>query len=213
MILVIPEAVEIPAGEYFVNDSDKKILETENFKISKNLVTNSDFYQFIDDTTNHKRFPFHEKIRELAHFDDFPVVNLSWFEATEFCKWLSAKTNLTIDLPSERQWERAARGFNGSLYPWGEFYEPNRSPSLDAQSMSASPIGSFPEGVSTFGVLDLVGNVWQWTKDQNEFGEVTLKGGSWLDAAWGLRTNRSLLADPNLATNTTGFRFVINERN
>lgn len=211
MITVLPESVLIPTGNYFINDSEEKILETDSFKISKNLVTNSDFYHFIDDTTRHQDFPIHEKQREISHFDDFPVVNIAWSVAIDFCEWMSVKTNLKIFLPTERQWERAARGFDGALYPWGDFYEPTRSPSLDAQSMSASPVGNFPKGASSFGVLDLVGNVWQWTSDKNEFGEVILKGGSWLDAAWGLRTNRSLLADPNLATNTTGFRFVINE--
>ncbi len=212
MITVIPEALLIPAGSYFISDSDQKQEEPTEFRISKNLITNSDFYQYVDDTSSHKKFPLHEQIREISHFDDFPVVNLDWYQVLNYCKWLGEKTSLNIDLPTERQWERAARGFDGSLYPWGDFYEPERSPSLDAQSMSAVPIGSYLTGASQFGVLDLTGNVWQWTKDKTQSEEIVLKGGCWLDAAWGLRTNRFLLADPNLATNTTGFRFVINER-
>jgi formylglycine-generating enzyme required for sulfatase activity len=212
MILVIPETLQIPAGDYFTNDAEQNIYELADFRISKNLTTNSDFYQFIDDTTSHKEFSYHEKIREISHFDDFPVINITWYQALDFCQWLSDKSDLNIDLPTERQWERAARGFDGLLYPWGEFYEPNRSPSLDAQSMSASPIAAYPEGASPFGVLDMCGNVWQWTNTKTDSEEIKLKGGCWMDSGWGVRANRYLLADPKLATNNTGFRFVINER-
>jgi toxoflavin biosynthesis protein ToxD len=212
MILVIPETIQIPSGSYFLPEGDQKTLEVENFRISKDLITNADFYQFIDDTASHKKYSYHEKIREISHFDDFPAVNITWQQALDFCQWLSVKSDLNIDLPTERQWERAARGFDGLLYPWGEFYEPNRSPSLDAQSMSAAPVGTYPEGASPFGVLDMCGNVWQWTKTKNDSQEIKLKGGCWMDSGWGLRTNRYLLADPKLATNNTGFRFVINER-
>ena len=100
MITVLAESVLIPIGEYFMNDSEEKVLETESFKISKNLVTNSDFYHFIDDANRHQDFPIHEKLREVSHFDDFPVVNITWSVAIDFCEWMSAKTGLSITLPT-----------------------------------------------------------------------------------------------------------------
>jgi formylglycine-generating enzyme required for sulfatase activity len=213
MLRILQEMIEIPVGLYLTSDNEQPQKLEHNFQISKNLVTNLDFNEYLNSTGKQKMFPVHQKMSEVDYFDDFPVVNLNWFDAIDYCDWLSKEINLQITLPSELQWEQAARGSDGRIYPWGEFYEPNRSPSLDAQSMSPSPVGTYPAGASEFGVLDMCGNVWQWTNTKTDSEEIKLKGGCWMDSGWGVRANRHLLADPKLATNNTGFRFVINGGN
>ena len=88
-------------------------------------------------------------------------------------------------------------------------FEPGRCLSLDEHSPGPIPVGSFESGASPCGALDMVGLVWQWTETLEASGEAVLKGGSWMDAAWGLRNNRFLLSDPDRRAFNTGFRICI----
>jgi formylglycine-generating enzyme required for sulfatase activity len=105
--------------------------------------------------------------------DDHPVVQVSWEDAAAYCAWAGGQ------LPTEAQWELAARGTDGRLWPWGDTYEGNRGSFCDASCpvkrwnhdsyndgyALTSPVGSFPSGASPYGALDMAGNVWEWVAD------------------------------------------------
>jgi len=98
-----------------------------------------------------------------------PVVGVCWYEARAYCTWLSAQTGLAFSLPTETQWEAAARGAQASVYPWGDDFEPTRANTSDSHLRRTSPVGAFVTGDSPGGVADLAGNVAEWTNSL--FGE------------------------------------------
>jgi formylglycine-generating enzyme required for sulfatase activity len=138
-----------------------------------------------------------------------PVVGVSWYEAVAFCRWLTEqlreKSELdhkhVISLPTEPQWEKAARGTDGRIYPWGDDPDPDRANYDDTGVGATSAVGCFPRGASPYGVLDLSGNVWEWclTKWENQYHDYVqddnlegdsrrvLRGGSFDDATGVLR--------------------------
>ena len=99
--------------------------------------------------------------KAAAPGDDYPVVSVSWDEATEYCR------RYGLALPTEAQWEYAARGPEGRKYPWGDAWDDHKCCNAANQGPTEStfPVGSFPEGVSWCGALDMAGNVWQWCQD------------------------------------------------
>ncbi len=92
-----------------------------------------------------------------------PVVDVSWEEANIFARWVSAESGITWSLPTEAQWEKAARGTDGRQYPWGNTFDPTRCNVRQAGRTGTTPVGSYPDGASPFGILDMAGNVWEWT--------------------------------------------------
>ncbi len=94
---------------------------------------------------------------------DHPVVNVRWEDAQACCAWLRAVTGVPFRLPSEAEWEHAARGSDGRSFPWGEGFEPAWANTREANQGATTPVGAFPAGASPYGVRDLAGNVWEWT--------------------------------------------------
>jgi len=116
--------------------------------------------------------------------EDHPVVSVSWNDAVEYCKWLSKKTGLYFKLPTAAQWEKGARGTDGRKFPWGNDkpdgtkanyadinywnkYKNARQPDKNINDgyTETSPVGSYPEGASHYGLMDMAGNVWEWCFD------------------------------------------------
>lgn len=95
-----------------------------------------------------------------------PITGVSWYEALAFCHWLSAETGDPIHLPSEVQWERAARHTDGRLYPWGDDFAVPRCNMRDSGIAQPSPVGLFPTGHAACGAAELAGNVWEWCATQ-----------------------------------------------
>ncbi|MEI7832633.1 MAG: formylglycine-generating enzyme family protein [bacterium] len=94
--------------------------------------------------------------------DTHPIVNVSWFDAKAYADWAGAA------LPTEAQWEKTARGGDGRLYPWGNVWAVGKLQCSNAQLGDAkrtAPVGSFPDGASPYGVMDMAGNVWEWCAD------------------------------------------------
>lgn len=95
-----------------------------------------------------------------------PVVNISWDEATAFCMWLSQETGVIFRLPTEAEWEKAARGADGSIYPWGNQWEAGRA-NAGEESPDTTAVGQYsPDGDSPYSVSDMSGNVWEWCADR-----------------------------------------------
>jgi formylglycine-generating enzyme required for sulfatase activity len=96
-----------------------------------------------------------------------PVVGVSWYMCRDFCRWLSAQAGLTIRLPSEAEWEAAARGGNARRYPWGNDWQDDHAATKEDQETRgtrwSTPVGCYPQGAAPGGALDMAGNVWEWT--------------------------------------------------
>jgi formylglycine-generating enzyme required for sulfatase activity len=95
---------------------------------------------------------------------DHPVVDVSWDEANDFCVWLRQQPGgRQFRLPTEAEWERAARGTDGRTFPWGEQFDPQRANTREHVAIGTTPVDSFPDGASPVGALGMAGNVWEWT--------------------------------------------------
>ncbi|MFE6735955.1 formylglycine-generating enzyme family protein [Microbacterium sp. NPDC057650] len=92
-----------------------------------------------------------------------PVFGVTWTDATEFCVWMTERLGHEVRLPTETEWERAARGDDDREFPWGDEYRPGLANLWDLGVGTTTAVGSFPEGASPFGVLDMAGNVDEWT--------------------------------------------------
>lgn len=118
--------------------------------------------------------------------DRHPVVLVNYEDAQAYAKWLSEKTGQYWRLPNEREWELAARGTDGRAYPWGNDFNPAKANTADIGPHDTLPVGSFPEGGSPFGVLDMAGQVYEWTSTPGEASRMTVKGGAWDDRGCGV---------------------------
>ncbi len=159
-----------------------------------------------------------------------PVVGVNWYEAIAFCAWLTEQLraageldpNDEITLPTESQWEKAARGTDGRLYPWGSKPEPELANSEETGLGSTTAVGCFPGGAGPYGVQDMSGNVWEWCRtkfeesyqdyrDDNTLEQYTsrvLRGGSFANEQDKCRCAARYNSDPNRRLRHFGFRVV-----
>jgi formylglycine-generating enzyme required for sulfatase activity len=96
--------------------------------------------------------------------DDHPVRYVTWHDALAYCRWLAEKTGVPVTLPSEAEWEKAARGTDGRIYPWGNDWDATRCNTGEGGKGDTTPVGAYPNGASPYGCLDMAGNVWEWTR-------------------------------------------------
>lgn len=197
--------VTVPAGDYIYGEDNQKIKIKQPFELSKYPVTNAQFAAFVDDGYQDETFwhPAGWKWRTAnsvtmpLHWDDLqwngatcPVVGISWWEADAFCRWAGVR------LPSEREWEAAARGPNGLVYPWDNKWKDGICNAKETALQQTSPVGIFPQSASSCGAHDMAGNVWEWCVDHynpaeqkdNNAGRV-LRGGSWRGRAGSCRSS------------------------
>jgi formylglycine-generating enzyme required for sulfatase activity len=209
--------VAIPAGPFLMgsSDEDEGALEDEKpqreirlaaFRIARVPVTNAQYQAFIDDggyadrwkpAWSDEGWSWKEDRTGPCDYDavfltpNHPRAGVTWYEAQAFCKWLSVKLESRVELPSEEQWEKAARGADGRIYPWGNGYDPARVNGYEAGIESTTAVGLFLSGASPYGVLDMSGNVWEWCADESKVAR-SLRGGSF---DRDLRLQRSALRD------------------
>ncbi|MCP5098578.1 MAG: SUMF1/EgtB/PvdO family nonheme iron enzyme [Chloroflexi bacterium] len=166
-----PEWVEIPAGKFMIGSNEGRedarpqhILYLDTYQIARVPVTNAQYLLFVK-ATNH-RVPYHWKDSlPPKGLESHPVINVSWHDAMAYCRWLSQAAGKNIVLPSEVEWEKAARGSEDArIYPWGDTFDRMQCNSKALGIGSSTPVGIFPNGASPYGVLDMTGNVWEWTR-------------------------------------------------
>ena len=214
---------EYPRHDVFVND----------FYIDKFELTNSRYLEFVK-ATNH-RVPQNPKnaTRNLWEGDtiteslaDRPVVNVDWADAQAYCQWAGKR------LPTEAEWEKAAKGTADRRFPWGNVEPTNKHLNFNQQwigEKTLMPVGSYELGKSPFGVYDMAGNVWEWVNDwydakyyekspaKNPTGPETgtkrvLRGSGWQNETPTVRIFTRVDSDPTIRNESTGFRCAMDAR-
>lgn len=201
----------------------------EAFSIARTLITNAQYAAFVEATGRAAPdvspevwqsygliHPF-ERTRRHAWSggklppgrESYPVVLVSHADARAYARWLSEQTGQTWRLPSEEEWEKPARGIDGRYFPWGDGFDPARLNSHDQGPFDTTPVGSFPDGASPFGLLDAAGQVFEWTATENRKGRYIVKGGSWDDKGCGVCRPAARHSRPaHLKHILIGFRLV-----
>ena len=157
------EGDEITTGGSDTNRPLKRSI-VENFSIAETEVTNAQYAEFIKDTGHQSPEGWNKEIFP-KDTDQFPVVNVSWKDAADYCEWLGKKLGMKVRLPSEAEWELAARGKELNKYPWGN--EWNKDAAISEETGGKiSAVKSFPINRSPFGAYDMAGNVWEWTDNK-----------------------------------------------
>ena len=175
------EWVEIPAGEFWMGDNNGldnekpcHLVELPTYWIAKTPITNAQYQKFVQ-ATGHSVPKHWENGKVPQGKENHPVVYVSWDDGMALAKWASEQTGQTILLPSEAEWEKAARGGlvlpNGQQnplpkrkYPWGEASDKSKCNTDESGIKTTTPVDKYPQGASPYGVLDLSGNVWEWTR-------------------------------------------------
>lgn len=250
--------VVIPAGTFLMGDDQEDDVEPQNeivlpeYQIGKFPVTNAEFREFVDAggydemrwwaktgwANKNKENWTEPRYWAEARFNkpNQPVVGVSWYECLAYSRWRSADSAQHYRLPTEAEWEKAARGTDGRYYPWGNYFEPERLNSAEGDQTvtSTTPVGIYSRGGSPYGCLDMAGNVWEWTgslwgKGQNEADynclnesgdgrenlEASddilrvLRGGSFFDNQYEARCAFRFRLNPDLGYPIIGFRVVV----
>ncbi len=200
----------IPPGEFIMgtgegsdNAGPAQNIFLDGYFIDRYEVTNEQ-YQLFDST--------HQYHPDLARH---PVVNVNWEQAQAYAAWLGKR------LPTEAEWEKAARGHDGKIYPWGNEFHQSRCNTEEAGLYHLTPVDKYEEGKSVFGVYDMIGNVLEWTGDRYapypwsryespDFDEhfIVLRGGSWLHTEQKITCSTRFYAPAQNKSNFIGFRCV-----
>jgi formylglycine-generating enzyme required for sulfatase activity len=168
------EMVTVPAGEFLYGQRWKRRVYLPEYALAKTPVTNAQYRAFVEATGY--RTPKHWKNGQIPKGrQDHPVVNVTGEDAQAFCEWAGCR------LPTEQEWEKGARGTDGRQYPWGDKWEKGRCNTHEARIGHTTPVGYYPSGASPYGLLDMVGNVWEWCANRRDEGskKLVLRGGSW----------------------------------
>ena len=227
----------VPSGEFTMgteamdaapNEHPTRQVALTRYYVSRYLITNADYEQFDR---------AHQSKRATGASDRHPVVYVSYLDAVKFCQWLSTRERRKYRLPTEAEWEYAAKGHDNRKYPWGNydgrgdlanFADRNTvfawsDREIDDGYPESSPVGAFPLGASPFGIEDMAGNVWEWCLDYYELYRPGAKtnprgpsggtkrvhrGGSWKSRFSSLRTTVRNSNVPGFSCNDLGFRIV-----
>jgi formylglycine-generating enzyme required for sulfatase activity/energy-coupling factor transporter ATP-binding protein EcfA2 len=189
-----------------------------DYRMARYPVTVAQFREYVEESGNEPSDP--DSLRGLANA---PVNLVSWHEAQAFCAWLTEwwrasgriEPGCSVALPSEAEWEKAARGTDGRVYPWGETFDPELANTRESGVRGVSTVGCFPGDASPYGCDEMSGNVWEWTRDSSEDSGASeesprvLRGGAdYLDASY-VRCAVRRRYDPTSRNWNIGFRVVL----
>ena len=194
--------VHIPASEFLMGD-EQRTIRVDTFRIDKYPVTNAQYKRFVE-ATDHPP-PGHwgggtYPAGKALH----PVVYVSWDDAVAYAEWAGKR------LPTEEEWEKAARGTAGREYPWGD-WEEGRCNTGETGIRDTTPVGQYsPGGDSPYGCADMAGNVWEWTLSLYEPGKPyrVVRGGSWFNDQENARCGARDWLGENHSYSSRGFRCV-----
>jgi len=221
--------VRVPAGEFLMGSDKGKDPDADDdeqpqhrlrlgeYWIGKYPVTNAQYKAFVDATGYAP--PEHWEGGQIpAGKENHPVVHVSWYEAVAFCEWAGLR------LPTEAEWEKAARGTDGRTYPWGNQAPDKQRCNFNRNIGDTTRVGQYPAGTSPYGCLDMAGNVWEWTSSMNrsypyraddgrENLEVArdriVRGGSWDDNQRLVRAADRSRNFPENKSDLVGFRCAL----
>lgn len=208
----------------------RRVCLTSSYYISEFEVTNKQFNDYV--TTTGVVIKQSDDCKEYSGQADQPVVCVRWDQAVAYATWMGCA------LPTEAQWEYAARGNSSVVYPWGNTYRVDRA-NVDDSNVAggkflrkAAQVGSYPNGASWIGAQDMIGNVWEWTADwyaedfyatrripdndptgPSDGGSRSIRGGSWIDSSDYVRAALRDLVDPSGRSAFVGLRLVCTEQN
>lgn len=230
---IVQQTMVIPGGLFIMgndqgaeNERPQHQFSLPDFRLARCAVTVLEYQRFLAAAqhpapSNNGIYWSEQMLTPYA-----PIVNLTWLDAVAYAVWLRRISGQAWRLPTEAEWEKAARSTDGRLYPWGNEFADSRC--VTSQRHLAGPLpvsrAAAKPGASEQGVLDLAGNVWEWTaslsvpypyqpggnrEDATNPGNRIKRGGSWHDGPEDARTTRRLPADPRLANAYTGFRLAL----
>jgi formylglycine-generating enzyme required for sulfatase activity len=217
------EWCHVPAGEFLMGSNnhhdDEQPQHRVNlpaFYIVKTPVTNAQYKRFVD--AQGHRTPSHWQNGQIPKGKEHhPVVRVGWRDAMAFCQWAG------VQLPSEAQWEKAARGTDGRLYPWGNQPPTDKLCNFNNNVKDTTPVNDYPDGTSPYGCLDVAGNVWEWTsslykgypydpndgrENLDDGGTRTLRGGAFVFSEFNVRCAARNYYVPDGRYDAFGFRVV-----
>ena len=213
-----PETVLIPGGRFvmgstsFAEETPQRELELPVFRMGKTAITNRHYAEFLkanpaQPEPDRQLWFLRKPKQELL---DHPVVNVSWHDARAYCAWLSKQSGRSYQLPSEAEWEKAARGSDGRLYPWGNCWQDGYA---NVGSATTSAVTAFAIGASPYGCLDMLGNVQEWTEtpDSQDIPPLAyiVRSGSFRSQPVELRCTYRASVHPDSKVNWRGFRVLL----
>ncbi len=244
------ELIYIPNGEFLMGSDDPRLKDACHpqhtvalgpYCIARSPVTNAHYQRFIDNSPDYRvphnpmrfaqRYNWDREARTYPRgLEDHPVVLVTWQDARVYCRWLTQVTGYQCRLPSEAEWEKAARwdadAARALRYPWGDEFDEDRC-NVDAHGelrIESSPAGRYsPDGDSPYGLVDMAGNVWEWTgslyqpypygfgdgrEDANVNGDRALRGGAYDEGPLLARSAWRNSVRPDIRLANVGFRVV-----
>ncbi len=182
--LPLPEFIAIPAGTFLMGTPERDLSKLAKryggtresyreespqhpvalpaYAIARTPVTHALYAAFVAATGARAPLAWRGQTPPEA-LRDHPVFDVSWEEAAACAAWLREVTGLPLRLPTEAEWERAARGDDGRQFPWGDSFDPALANTREGGVPGTTPVGTYAAGASPFGALDMAGNVWEWT--------------------------------------------------
>ncbi len=195
------EMVTVPTGKFICQDEkdEEDWIDMREYSIMKYPVTNALFREF--DPNHRPRFP------RYSCEDDQPVIGINFYESVICSIWLGKR------LPTEKEWEKAARGVDGRDYPWGEAmgYQTGYANTCDFLEGRTNPVREFEQGISPYGCFHMAGNVWEWCYQPNSSQHMTqrvVRGGSWFNYLIHAKCVYRNSFDPDERNLAVGFRCV-----